>query len=183
MLPSRESHRLKGYDYAQPGMYFVTICAANRQNLFGHIVAGAMHPSPIGFLAGDVWREFPQHCNNVSLDVWVLMPNHFHALLLINKPDPKAPGRALKSLGAGVGSFKAAVSKRAGELNLITGPVWHDRFHDHIVRHEKALERIREYIVNNPKQWELDRENLEGSGSNEFYAWLEAYVKKTASPV
>lgn len=78
-----------------------------------------------------------------------------------------------------MGSFKSAVTREAGRLGLWSGGLlWERGYYDHIIRHEPALERVRDYIVNNPRQWELDRENPERGGENEFYKWLESYKRK-----
>jgi len=79
----RRSIRLKGYDYAQAGAYYVTICAQDRQCLFGHILDGQMIPNPAGQMVNDVWTALPEKYPTVILDEFVVMPNHFHCIVFL----------------------------------------------------------------------------------------------------
>jgi putative transposase len=81
----RRSIRLKGYDYAQPGAYFVTICTANRQPILGEIVNGAMRLSAAGNNVEQEWRRLVRHFPNIRLDAYVIMPNHLHGIIVINE--------------------------------------------------------------------------------------------------
>ncbi len=179
MLPSRAQVRLPGYDYSTPGAYFVTVCVKDKQQLLGSVRNGESRLSALGFLVQDHLYALPKHYANLALDCMVVMPNHIHATLFI-KPLPKTSSDLKPAvLGTVVGCFKSGVVKQAKELGLLPGGLlWQPRYWDHIIRHERALQRIREYIVNNPRQWELDRENPERSGENEFYKWLEAYSSR-----
>lgn len=85
----------------------------------------------------------------------------------------------VKNLGALVGGFKSGVSREGRRLELCSGRLWQPRFYEHVVRHERALDHIREYIVNNPMAWELDMENPERRAEHEFYRWLAAYARRT----
>ena len=87
----RRSIRLKGYDYSQAGAYFITICVMGRQHLFGQVVNKEMILNQLGQIAYNEWLNTPQLRPNVSLDVFVIMPNHIHGIILINDMDP--PGR------------------------------------------------------------------------------------------
>lgn len=80
----RRSIRLRGYDYSQPGAYFITICTKNRVCLFGDVVDGKMVMSPLGKIVADEWIKTGEIRHNVDLDEWVVMPNHFHGILIIN---------------------------------------------------------------------------------------------------
>jgi len=182
MLPTRTSKRKADYDYSQPGAYFVTVCVKDRKCLFGRIESGVMHPSPLGFFIGDQWRGIPSHYDNVRLDAWVVMPNHLHGILLIMKPRADQL-RMAKSLSSVLGGFKAGFSREGKQLGLLSGTVLQPRFFDHIIRHERALGRIREYIRGNPAQWTLDKEDPQCLGVNEFYAWLEKYCRLSAELV
>ncbi|HET7010694.1 MAG TPA: hypothetical protein VFI11_07970, partial [Anaerolineales bacterium] len=82
MQPQRRSIRLRGYDYTQPGAYFVTVCCDQRQCVLGEILAdGALCPSPLGLVVHDVWKTIPDHFPSVRLGPFVVMPNHIHGIL------------------------------------------------------------------------------------------------------
>ena len=111
----------------------------------------------------------------MKLDANQVMPNHVHLVTEL-KPAEKFGG--CSGLASLVGSYKSAVTRKAGELGIKPpGLIWMRGFHDHIIRHEKALGRIRAYIANNVLQWDLDRENAAAKGENEFYKWLASYTK------
>lgn len=80
----RRSIRLKGYDYARAGAYFVTICTKGREHLFGRIEKGTVFPSEQGRIAERCWRHLSDHFWEVELDEFVLMPNHVHGIIIIN---------------------------------------------------------------------------------------------------
>jgi REP element-mobilizing transposase RayT len=211
----RRSIRLREYDYAQAGAYFVTICTHDRLCLFGEIVDGMMKLNQFGEIVSSCWEEIPRYFDNVELDAFVVMPNHVHGIVVItggttthvgathasplrmnvpspsthasplrmNIPSPSTHGSPLpmdvpsqsknvspapqpprgpkrQSLGAIVGSFKSAVTKRINEDRRTTNrQVWQRNYYEHIIRNEKALETIRRYIINNPAMWEHDTDN------------------------
>ena len=171
----RKSLRIPEYDYSQPGAYFVTVCSHERSMLFGHIDGGQTGLSPIGHAIVRCWTAIPSHFPGVEIDVSVVMPNHIHGIILITAvaqttPAPPAP----HSLSAIVGSFKAAVTR---EVNRGTAPVvqqiWQSGFYEHIIRDEKSLAQIRQYVVDNPLKWHLDRENPAGSSRDHVDAgWI-----------
>ena len=148
------SKRYQGYDYSLPGKYFVTICTKNKTPYFGKIENGEMKLSDIGIIARDLWIAIPDHCPNIGLDEFVIMPDHIHGIISIKtncdsgKPriSPK-PG----SLGAIVGSYKSAVSKIIHRFD--PDFKWQPRFYDHIIRSDSELSRIRKYIRENPGNW------------------------------
>jgi len=154
----RRSIRLKGYDYAQEGIYFITICVLKRQCLFGDVVDGTMRLNDCGQLASEAWLWLARQYPYVLLDEFVVMPNHLHGLLTLT--DSSAPSRSVdarKPLGQLIGAFKTVSTKR---LNLLLGSsgsaIWQRDFYEHIIRHERALERIRTYIFDNPATWLQD---------------------------
>ncbi len=174
----RHSIRLKEYDYAAPGAYFVTIVTRNRMCLFGNVADGVMWLNVLGRIASAYWAEIPHHFPNVTLDAFVVMPNHIHGIVIVTSPigvdgvgaQHAAPLHGPQpvphvnvvpgSLGVIVRSFKSAVTKRIGTLRTIVGtPVWQRNYYEHIIRNERSLNHIREYILNNPLQWEIDWEN------------------------
>ena len=183
----RRSIRLKGYDYTRPGAYFVTICAHNRECLFGEVVDGEMVLNEYGEIVREEWFRTAQVRPYVELfeDEFVVMPNHIHGIVWIvddvddtvgaqrrcastTKPKPGgvppnnvAPG----SLGAIIRSFKSAVTKRINALRGTTGaPVWQRNYYEHIIRDDRALNAIRRYIAENPLRWHLDRYNPHHQG-------------------
>jgi REP element-mobilizing transposase RayT len=175
-----ESTRLPGWDYTNPGYYFVTICIRDHQTLFGEIAEDLVRLSPLGEIARQFWRFIPDHFPNSSLDEFIIMPNHVHGIVILhptivetqhpvetqhaaslqdaNLPDLHPSQPASGSLSALIRSYKSAVKKWANENNY-PHFTWQPRFYDHIVRDEKSLQNIRAYIRNNPAQWHLDRDN------------------------
>jgi putative transposase len=179
MLPSRKALRLTGSDYSASGAYFITICCLHRQHLLGRIEQGQCRLSALGHLAAQHLRKLASYYSNVALDCFVVMPNHLHAILLIYpNARPDSTARQAAKVGSVVGCYKGGVLREAKQLELAkSSGIWQPRFNDHIIRHERALERIREYVTSSPQQWELDRENDQHKELNPFYAWLEAYTK------
>jgi REP element-mobilizing transposase RayT len=133
-FPGRRSIRLKGYDSSQAGGYFVTIVTLWRECPFGEIARGEMRPYAMGRIVEECWHAIPEHFPNTDVDVFVVMPNHVHRIVMIHKnmgrdtmpiamarhASPLPPrGTPPVSLGAIIGSFKPAVTRRAGrELNI-----------------------------------------------------------------
>ena len=153
----RRSIRLKGYDYSQVGAYYVTIVAAHRECLFGEIENGEMCLNDLGNIVREEWLQTAQVRPNVELDEFVVMPNHFHGILAI-AGDDRAPHPG--SLGAIMSQFKSIVTKRVNEMRDTPGaPVWQRNYYEHIMRDDGDLNRIREYIINNPANWDADDEN------------------------
>ena len=183
----RKSIRLKGYDYTRSGFYFVTICCDRRQSLFGNIVNGAMQLNRYGEIVAESYRWLSRRYPYLILDEWIIMPNHFHGIMVItNEPrrvvsrnDPTVrtaptltrndivltdknlpinPELKRKSLGRLIGAFKTVSTK---EINLIRNTpgtkVWQRNYYEHIIRDERALHNIRQYIINNPLSWENDQ--------------------------
>ncbi len=168
------SARRPGWDYASPGAYFVTICTHNRQPFFGHIAGGEMRLSPIGETARRFWQEIPGHtAARVSVDVFVVMPNHVHGIVVIHD-DPVAVETLQCNVSTATDNPMSAISPRAGSLGAIVRSyksavtrwcrqnghpefAWQSRFHDHIIRNQREYKRIAAYIIRNPAQWTEDR--------------------------
>ncbi len=158
----RKSIRLKDYDYSQPGYYFVTICAANQECIFGTIIAEQMQLTPSGDIVSQCWRSLPGHVNTLKTDAFVVMPNHIHGILAITdtlEGTATTPPRKW-SLGQIVAYYKYESTKLANQSSASAARrLWQPSYYEHVVRNEKDLDRIREYIINNPLQWALDEEN------------------------
>jgi putative transposase len=153
--PQRKSLRLKGYDYSQSGAYFVTICTENRLKHFGSILTDTMLLNPLGQLAYQELAKLPQYWDNLDIDLFVVMPNHVHAILVLHD------STALKNppnLAHIVGGYKAGVTRSARKKGIIASNLvlWQDRYNDHIIRREKSLNYIRNYVATNPERWKQD---------------------------
>lgn len=152
-LPQRRSTRLRGYDYSEAGAYFVTICCYRQTHYFGQILDGEMHLSAQGTIAANCWMELPQHFPSIELDAWVIMPNHVHGIVFNFGVDHQST-----TLGAIIGQFKSSVTRKIhGRIqNEHVPQIWQRNYHDHIIRGESDLRRIREYVANNPIRWGSD---------------------------
>ena len=160
MNPTRKNPRLKAYDYASAGAYFVTICTHLKQAMFGQIKHGAMMLNPYGEQAERAWNEIPKHFPAVELDAFIVMPNHVHGILLIDGERARhaSPLQKVSSLGTVIGAFKSAVARSINQQRNASGErVWQRNYHEHIIRNEHSFAEIREYIANNPLKLELDK--------------------------
>jgi len=160
----RRSVRLAGYDYAQSGAYFVTICSHQRREVFGRVREEIAYQNEYGQIVGECWMEIPQHFPHVELDEWIVMPNHLHGILLITtdalakgvRPQYGASKRG--SLATIINRFKGAVTRRVTALRQEQDRapviVWQKGFHDRVIRDARELEIKRRYIIENPQRWE-----------------------------
>jgi putative transposase len=167
----RRSIRLKEYDYAQPGAYFITIVTQGRKFLFGEIANQEMRSNDYGRVADEGWHAIPEHFRNVELGAYVIMPNHVHGIVLINdRNDDAGTGTIYRarteqfqkpvvgSIPTIVRTFKAAVTRRLGrEFNMTN--IWQRNYYEHVIRDEKEWDRIHRYIESNPSKWAEDHEN------------------------
>jgi REP element-mobilizing transposase RayT len=159
--------RLRGYDYSQDGSYFVTLNADRGRHIFGRVRDGKLLPSGIGSIVEADWRDIPHHYQNVRLDEFCVMPNHFHGIVTILRTDPYVQRQGVArrfgppvrgTLSSIVGVFKSGVTWKARQANLWgKAPLWRARFHDSVVRSDKDLYRIRRYIELNPLLWTYRR--------------------------
>ena len=168
-----ESTRLQDWDYRSRGWYFVTICTHDRRPILGAVVDTEVHLSPAGFIADSQLRTLHTHYKNVCVDEHIVMPNHVHAIFMIEGDHSFSPttrstfpphfnasftSPSAGSLSAIVRSYKAGVTLKCRELGL-PQTVWQPRFHDHLLRGDKVISAVREYIRSNPANWRLDGEN------------------------
>ena len=153
MKPARKRNRVEEYDYSLAGSYFVTICTAEKQILFGTVVGatvlGRPHVdlTPLGKMVEDAINYYNENDTEVSFDCFVVMPNHVHAIISIQ---PDAGDRGRSPLQYVVRRLKSYVTKQAG-----FSP-WQKGFHEHIIRNQRSYDKIYEYIENNPITWKED---------------------------
>jgi len=166
------------YDYSQSGAYFVTICTRDRACVLGEISDGQLLLNELGEIVAETWRWLERHYDHVELDEWLVMPNHLHGIVLIrDTPGRGASGSALiaggsrtaptaarpKPLGRLIGSFKTASTQRINEIRKSPGMAfWQRNYYEHVIRSQKSLNAIREYIEANPFHWQEDPENPNG---------------------
>jgi REP element-mobilizing transposase RayT len=172
------SARAKWWDYGQEGVYFITICTANRKCLFGNIVDSSMTLSPAGEIVNQEWGKSFEIRKELSCDAFVIMPNHIHAILRIDnvgvdsgagtRGSTAAHGiarRSSKSVSSFVAGFKSATTKSVNDLQKTSKfVVWQARFHDHIIRNDAEYRRISDYIISNPYRWADDKFYVETHG-------------------
>jgi REP element-mobilizing transposase RayT len=166
------SARWQNWDYSANAEYFITICTAKRECLFGKIVNGEMILSEFGKIVNQEWDKSFEIRKELFCDAFVIMPNHIHAILRIIQthdtvethgrasllPSTGIARRPPKSISSFAAGFKSAVTKQINEMrNTPRLPVWQTRFHDHIIRDDREYNRIANYIANNPNKWEDDR--------------------------
>ena len=154
--PFRKSPRLAAYDYSDAGYYFVTICTRAQECLFGEIIEDAMHLNSIGQMIASIWLAMPGRLEQVDLDSFVVMPNHIHGIVSLEKDTALTRViQAFKSISTNE-YIRGVQSQGWKKFN---GTLWQRSFHDHVIRNEKDLFRVQEYIMNNPLQWAIDEEN------------------------
>lgn len=170
----RRSIRLKGYDYSQAGFYFVTLCCYKRQCLFGEIIDGVMQLNQYGGIVAETYNWLSFRYPYVHLDEWIIMPNHFHGIIVLtdkscrgisrNAPTINTQHQLINSepkrkpLGRLIGAFKTVSTKNINLIRNAPGTlVWQRNYYEHIIRNEKSLNKIRQYIINNPSSWHHDQ--------------------------
>ena len=199
----RRSIRLKEYDYTQPGAYFITICAYQRMHVFGEVVNGEMVLNETGKIARDEWFKTATLRPYVELyeDEFVVMPNHAHGIIWIvdevgirrrripdwaeqrtgQRPVPTAEsfGKPVKgSIPTILRAYKSAVTYAVNGAQNMRGTVlWQKNYYEHIIRNDRELNNIGWYIVNNPFNWQLDRDNLQNIRKLSPPERVDEYVK------
>lgn len=158
------SNRLKNYDYGDNDSYFVTICTKDRIHYFGAIVNNQnqciLMPSIIGQIANDYCTQIPIHYPFVCLDEFIIMSNHIHMIISIQKDENKdyTPNQyepQSRNLSAIIRAYKASVKKYANQYNIPFE--WQASYYEHIIRDICAYEHIRKYIQHNPNNWIADK--------------------------
>ncbi|MGE5353186.1 MAG: transposase [Acidobacteriota bacterium] len=168
-MNNRRSIRLKEYDYSSYGYYFVTICTYEHRNLFGIVKNEKVELNPLGNIVLEEWLNSTKIRKEISYNEYVIMPNHMHAIVIIDNPQPQIKsdsskkikkqlsGCPAKSLSAFISGFKSAVTIKARNLSGLKLVIWQRNYYEHIIRNEKELYLIQQYIETNPAKWELDR--------------------------
>ena len=170
----RRSIRLKNFDYSSAGAYFFTLCVQNRVCVLGHVIDGRMELNQAGSIVSSEWLRTADVRHNVHLDEFVVMPDHFHGIIILDRiidgpgslqecSHPTAD-RSFRlhpdSLGSIIGQFKSIATKRIrlyGQHNF----QWQRNYFEHIIRNEREFTAIREYIINNPIKWWYDEKNFD----------------------
>lgn len=172
----RRSIRLRGYDYLQSGTYFVTICTQNRVCMFGEIVDGKMRLNNAGRMVEKWYQELVNKFLDIRCDEYIVMPNHFHGVIVNvgadlrvcpgNKPGAHEPGAHIGApLQVVVQWFKTMTTNeyirgvKQHDWPRFDGKLWQRNYYEHIIRNENELNRIRQYIIDNPTKWDHDHEN------------------------
>jgi len=157
----RHSLRLKGYDYSKAGLYFITICIQGRLGLFGNIINGQMDLNGAGEMVNKIWEDMPNYYNGMDVLEHQIMPDHIHGIIQIKslpkgQPQGVAPTIALPDV---VHRFKTLTTKlyidgvKIEKWQRFIKKLWQRNYYDHIIRDEKELKNIRQYISDNPQNW------------------------------
>lgn len=174
MYRNRKHIRLTDWDYSSEGIYFITICCRDRQSFFGKIKDNEMIHSEIGLIASRYWLEIPDHFPHVKLDEFAIMPNHIHGVLILdyslagthhgmtlpakqksNQNVNQFSKSVKNSVSVIINQYKSSV-KRWCNKNGFDHFQWQSRFHDEVLHNEISIDKIREYIYNNSKNWTED---------------------------
>jgi REP-associated tyrosine transposase len=180
----RRSIRLTGYDYKQSGAYFVTIVTRNRLCLFGDISDGEMVLSDTGRIAEVSWVGLSSRFPTMPLDSFVVMPNHIHGIITVgaqfiapssvphNQAGIAQEGAVNRAptLGEIIRTYKAASTRMIRQTANLEF-AWQRNYYEHVVRNGESLNRIRQYILENPARWAIDRENPDTSNPEPENPW------------
>lgn len=184
---NRRSIRIKEYDYAQDGAYFITSCTRARKPCFD------VYPKLKDIVQSE-WNSLPERFPSLMTDAFVIMPNHIHAILILNNvgetqshvgagldPAQRATSRVAPTIGMIIGAFKS-LSMRKWAKHLLQNhlcckeSIWQRNYFEHIIRNESELNLIREYIICNPLKWSFDSDNPNHIYDQEYFKkweWLE----------
>jgi putative transposase len=194
----RRSIRLKDYDYHHAGAYFVTIVAQGRKCLFGDVVDAQMQLNNAGEMVQTVWDELSTNYPSVETDLFVVMPNHLHGVIVLVGAGPRAcPASGGQPRGVAPTKTRSANHDVVQPLSLpdvlhrfktlttqryargvkengwvrFNSRLWQRNYFEHVIRNEDSLHRIRQYIFDNPMRWEFDRENPATLKPEPEYTW------------
>lgn len=164
-IDPRKRLRLPEYDYRIGGYYYVTLCTQNRQCLFGRVENGNMILNDVGEMIHKIWLEIGNKYDGFENDLFVVMPNHLHGILIIDERGPARGPAPTLSLPDVMRNFKSLTTTyyiRGIEENIFEPfekKLWQRSYYEHIIRKNESLDKIRHYIVDNPRKWGEDREN------------------------
>jgi putative transposase len=161
-----ESTRLSHWDYSSSAWYFVTICTRDKDCSLGEIAGDTVRLSSVGQIVFEEWNHVLCIWPTVSTGDFVIMPNHVHGIVILGDTSVETRLRGVSTrdgvrrptLGTVIRQFKSRSTTRiwaTGHRDF----GWQSRFHDRIIRGERELTAIRQYIANNPAKWALDKEN------------------------
>lgn len=167
-IHNRKTIRLKGFDYSVQGMYFITICVQNRECVYGNIEKGKPCLNQAGEMVEQHWLKIEQQFENVKLDEYVIMPNHIHGIIFIaSAQNNRADTRPAPTIGDIICAFKSMTTNcyiqnvKQNEWKPFDKRLWQRNYFERIIRNQEELDRIRDYIKNNPSRWEFDKNNLD----------------------
>ncbi len=182
-LPDRKHNRIRGFDYSRNGAYFITVCTQERKKILSEITVGTPVPGcpqephrellPYGRIAEKYIRQMDAFYDDISVDQYVIMPDHIHFLITIHEADGHPgrgvptrkiiadghPGRGVPTrtsvIARFVGTFKRFCNKEYGEN------IWQGRYYDHVIRNQQDYDEIWQYIENNPRKWVIQHQDME----------------------
>ena len=157
-LPKRKNPRLKNFDYSKSGAYFITICTHNKQCLLSQIVGQRLAPAENRYTAyGEIAKEqlflLEKRYPSVKIDQYVIMPNHIHAIIVLNDAAGASPRPTITDV---ICAYKSLTTRECKKIKVID-KVFQTSFYEHVIRGQDDYAEIAEYIANNPKRWELDQ--------------------------
>lgn len=168
---NRKSIRLSEYDYSQQGAYFLTIVTHKRKCMFGEILSGEIQLNKIGSIVDSVWLSIPDHFPHVTAEIYQIMPNHIHGIIVIETtlvgarhavplPGVENFGKPIRgSIPTIVRSFKSEVTRRVNIIKNTPGKIfWQRNYYEHVIRNDEDYQRIFDYISSNPLNWAKDPE-------------------------
>lgn len=162
----RKSIRHPTHDYSSPSVYFVTICVDYYLEYFGLIKNNTVDLTIYGSIIQKQWLWLAKQYPYVSLDEYIVMPNHFHGIIIVEQPKNK---QCIAPLMEMVGAFKSTSSKLIHRAGLVDF-AWQRSFHDRVVRNLVELENIRQYIKNNPAEWSCNPIHLQSESNPHMYS-------------
>ena len=161
-LPQRKLQRLRNYDYSQNGAYFITLCIQNRLPLLGKIENSVLILNSAGVMVFDKFAEISRFYPNIIVDKFIVMPNHLHAIMMMQHDGTTQGSFPTLSLSEYIRRFKTLTTKlyidgvKNGECPQFDKKVWQKSYHDHIIRNEQEYQKTWEYIDTNPMKWQKD---------------------------
>lgn len=154
----RRSIRLRGYDYRQPGSYFVTICVQHRECLLGDVLRATVQLSQFGVLVERQLENFAEGNQGVAIASHVIMPNHIHFILDILPFTEQNSFQKQPTVGQLVRDFKYETTKQINaQCNTPGIKVWQRNYYEHIIRNEASRQKLKNYIQENPLRWAIDQ--------------------------